>query len=197
MQHATLPADELAKELDVIRREMDMGQDDPGRRASRRLFETAYTRSPYRFTVIGYPDIFDELKPADIRGYYAEKYAPNNVFYVVVGDVKNGRSHRANPQRLRKNQGPGDPARGVAGRTEANGAAGNHRGGAHRTRPFSFCLAHSRIAASRHAGARRARRFARLRPQFAPLPAGPRKDRAWCITLTRGPTAPAIRVCSA
>jgi zinc protease len=90
MQHATLPADELARELDVIRREMDMGQDDPGRRASRRLFETAYTRSPYRFTVIGYPDIFGELKPDDIRGYYAEKYAPNNVFYVVAGDVKNG-----------------------------------------------------------------------------------------------------------
>ena len=89
MQHATLPDDELARELDVIRREMDMGQDDPGRRASRRLFETAYTRSPYRFTVIGYPDIFGELKPDDIRGYYAEKYAPNNVFYVVVGDVKN------------------------------------------------------------------------------------------------------------
>jgi zinc protease len=88
MQHATLPADELDKELDVIRREMDMGQDDPGRRSSRRLFETAYTRSPYRYTVIGYPDIFNELKPADIRGYYAEKYAPNNVFYVVVGDVK-------------------------------------------------------------------------------------------------------------
>ncbi|HTY86740.1 MAG TPA: pitrilysin family protein [Candidatus Acidoferrum sp.] len=87
MQHATLPADELAKELDVIRREMDMGQDDPGRRSSRRLFETAYTRSPYRYTVIGYPDIFNELKAADIRGYYAEKYAPNNVFYVVVGDV--------------------------------------------------------------------------------------------------------------
>ena len=43
MQHANLPADELAKELDVIRREMDMGQDNPGRRASRRLFETAYT----------------------------------------------------------------------------------------------------------------------------------------------------------
>src|SRR5436853_2109667 len=48
MQYATLPADELAKELDVIRREMDMNQDDPGRRASRRLFECAFTRSPYR-----------------------------------------------------------------------------------------------------------------------------------------------------
>jgi zinc protease len=89
MQNATLPPDELAKEQDVIRREMDMNVDDPGRRAGRRLFETAYTRSPYRFTVIGYPDIFNELKPDNIRGYYREKYAPNNVFYVVVGDAKN------------------------------------------------------------------------------------------------------------
>jgi len=89
MQNATLPPDELAKEMDVIRREMDMGQDDPGRRASRRLFEVAYTKSPYRFTIIGYPDIFNEVKPDDIRGYYREKYAPNNVFYVVAGDVKN------------------------------------------------------------------------------------------------------------
>jgi len=67
---------------------MDMGQDDPGRRSGRRLFETAYTRSPYRFTVIGYPDIFNELKPDDIHGYYREKYIPNNVFFVVVGEVK-------------------------------------------------------------------------------------------------------------
>jgi zinc protease len=89
MQHASLPPDELAKEMDVIRREMDMNVDDPGRRAGRRLFETAYTRSPYRLTVIGYPDIFNELKPEDIRGYYTEKYAPNNVFYVVTGDIQN------------------------------------------------------------------------------------------------------------
>src|SRR5579864_2917924 len=67
MQHATLPPDELAKEMDVIRREMDMGQDDPGRRASRRLFEVAYTKSPYRYTIIGYLDIFNRIQPDDIR----------------------------------------------------------------------------------------------------------------------------------
>jgi zinc protease len=88
MQHATLPPDELAKELDVIRREMDMGQDDPSRRSGRRLFETAYTKSPYRFTIIGYPDIFNELKPENIRDYYHEKYAPNNCFYEVVAQIK-------------------------------------------------------------------------------------------------------------
>lgn len=87
MQHATLPEDELAKEKQVILREMDMNQDDPDRRASRRLFEVAYTRSPYRFTVIGYPDIFNTVTPADVRSFYREHYVPNNTFFVVVGDV--------------------------------------------------------------------------------------------------------------
>src|SRR5580658_3184271 len=53
MQHATLPADEMLKEKQVILREMDMNQDDPGRRSGRRLFEIAYTKSPYRYTIIG------------------------------------------------------------------------------------------------------------------------------------------------
>src|SRR5690349_509899 len=88
MQNATLPPDEMAKEKQVILREMDMNQDDPGRRSSRRLFETAYTKSPYRFTVIGYPDIYNELKPNDILNYYREKYVPNNVFYIITGDIK-------------------------------------------------------------------------------------------------------------
>ncbi len=88
MQNATLPEEELAKEMEVIRREMDMNQDDPARRSGRRLFETAYTRSPYRFTIIGYPDIYDELKREDIYSYYKERYSPNNIFLVVVGDFK-------------------------------------------------------------------------------------------------------------
>jgi zinc protease len=88
MQNASLPANELDKELDVIRREMDMNQDDPSRRSGRRLFEVAYTKSPYRFTIIGYPEIFNTLKPVDILAYYRERYVPNNMFFVVTGDVK-------------------------------------------------------------------------------------------------------------
>ena len=88
VQNATLPPEEVEKEKQVILREMDMNQDDPSRRASRRLFETAYIRSPYRYTVIGYPDIFNELTRDDVVAYYREKYAPNNCFFVVVGDIK-------------------------------------------------------------------------------------------------------------
>ncbi len=88
MQNATLPEDTLEKELDVIRREMDMGLDDPGRRASRRLFETAYTASLYRHSIIGHIDIFNRLKREDIAAYYKERYAPNNCFFVIVGDIQ-------------------------------------------------------------------------------------------------------------
>ncbi len=87
VQHATLPADEMAKEKQVILREMDMNQDDPGQRSARRLFEVAYTRSPYRFTVIGYPDVFNDVQREDVFAYYREKYVPNNLFFVVAGDV--------------------------------------------------------------------------------------------------------------
>jgi zinc protease len=87
VQNATLPEGELVKELDVIRREMDMCHDDPGRRSSRQLFETAYTRSPYRYPVIGIPDIFNLITRSEVLEYYREKYAPNNLFLVVVGDV--------------------------------------------------------------------------------------------------------------
>src|SRR2546423_2277586 len=87
VQNAILPAEEMVKEKQVILREMDMNQDDPGQRSARRLFETAYARSPYRFTVIGYPDIYNEVQREDIFQYYREKYAPNNIFYVIVGDI--------------------------------------------------------------------------------------------------------------
>src|SRR5438093_276908 len=88
MRHATLPAEEVEKEKQVILREMDMNQDDPGRRSSRRLFESAYTRSLYRFTVIGYPDIFKEVQREHLVAYYQEKYSANNIFFSVVGDIK-------------------------------------------------------------------------------------------------------------
>ncbi len=88
LQHATLPEEELAREMDVIRREMDMCRDNPAQHSARRLFETAYTVSPYRYTVIGYPEIFNQLTRADVLAYYREKYVPNNLFFVVVGDVK-------------------------------------------------------------------------------------------------------------
>ncbi len=87
MMNATIPAEELAKEKEVILREMAMNQDDPTRRAGRLLWATAYTTHPYRHPVIGYPDIYNQTTRDDVVAYYKKFYVPNNITFVVVGDV--------------------------------------------------------------------------------------------------------------
>ena len=85
--HATLPTDVYEKEQEVIRREIAMGEDDPGRVLSRLLFSTAYAVHPARHPVIGYQQVFDTLTREDVLRHYQRHYGPNNAFVVVSGDV--------------------------------------------------------------------------------------------------------------
>src|SRR5437868_8952752 len=87
MMNSTLPAEEYAKEQEVIRREFAMGMDDPDRMAGQLLFGTAYQRHPYRLPVIGLLDVFNQLTSDDVMRYYRARYVPNNLTFIVVGDV--------------------------------------------------------------------------------------------------------------
>ena len=87
MMNSTLPAQEYAKEQEVIRREFAMGMDDPGRMVTHLLFATAYQRHPYRLPVIGLIDIYNQLTHQQVMEYYRARYVPNNLTFVVVGDV--------------------------------------------------------------------------------------------------------------
>src|SRR6266480_4575415 len=87
MMNSTLPADEYVKEQEVIRREFAMGFDDPDRMVSHLLFANAYQRHPYRFPVIGDLEIFNQLTQEDVMRYYHSRYLPNNITFIVVGDV--------------------------------------------------------------------------------------------------------------
>src|SRR5213076_246494 len=85
--NSTLPPDEYKKEQEVIRREFAMGVDDPDRMVSLLLFGTAYQRHPYRFPVIGELEIYNQLTQDQVMQYYKTRYVPNNLTFVVVGDV--------------------------------------------------------------------------------------------------------------
>ena len=87
MMNSTLPAEEYAKEQEVIRREFAMGMDDPDRMAGQLLFGTAYQRHPHRLPVIGLLDVFNQLTSDDVMRYYRARYVPNNLTFIVVGDV--------------------------------------------------------------------------------------------------------------
>ena len=84
---ATFPHAEFAKEKDVIRREIDMGKDDPGRTLSQLMFHTVYREHPFREPVIGHLDRFNAVDRDAAFQYYRERYQPNNMFVVIVGDT--------------------------------------------------------------------------------------------------------------
>ena len=87
MMNSTLPPEEYQKEQEVIRREFAMNQDEPDRVATLLLFATAYQRHPYRFPVIGEMEIYNQLTQEQVMQYYKTRYVPNNLTFLVVGDV--------------------------------------------------------------------------------------------------------------
>jgi zinc protease len=85
--HSTLPQDEVAREKDVILREIAMTRDDPDNRLWESLFAAAFREHPYRHPIIGHQDVFAAVDRKALADYYTERYVPNNIVVVIAGDV--------------------------------------------------------------------------------------------------------------
>ncbi len=81
-----LPEAEFEKEKDVIRREIDMGLDDPDNVASRLLFSTTFHLDPRRHPVIGHRHLFDAIRYHDLTDYHQSRYTTDRCFAVISGD---------------------------------------------------------------------------------------------------------------
>jgi zinc protease len=84
---STLPAEEVAKEKDVILREIAMTKDDPDNRLWESVFSVAFREHPYRQPIIGHRDVFSAVTRDDLTSYYRSRYVPNNLAVVIVGDI--------------------------------------------------------------------------------------------------------------
>lgn len=84
---SALPKDEFDKEREVIRREFAMGKDNPDQEIQKLLFRTAFVTHPYRHPIIGHLELFDRLTHEDLLNYYQSRYIPDNVTWIVSGDV--------------------------------------------------------------------------------------------------------------
>ena len=87
MMNASFPEEEWRREKEVILREFDMGEDDPGRVLNKLLYETAYTIHPYRYPVIGYKEVFSGMTREHLLEYYRRLYTPDNMIVALVGDI--------------------------------------------------------------------------------------------------------------
>ena len=85
--HSTLPEAEVAREKDVILREIAMTQDDPDHRLWEALFASAFREHPFRHPIIGHRDVFAAADRGALVAYYRERYVPNNMVVVIAGDV--------------------------------------------------------------------------------------------------------------
>ncbi|MFQ6066128.1 MAG: M16 family metallopeptidase [bacterium] len=86
LMNSAFDPEELKKEREVILREIDMGEDDPDRFLSRLFWSTLFREHPYRYPVIGYRTLFEQLTRQDLLDYYRRMYRPNNMILVGVGD---------------------------------------------------------------------------------------------------------------
>ena len=87
IENATFDPQELAKELEVIREEIRRGKDMPARRLSEAFYAAAYTAHPYRRPVIGYDEIVKGFTREDVLRFYRTWYVPENMVWVMVGDL--------------------------------------------------------------------------------------------------------------
>ncbi len=88
MMNSTLPPQEYLLEQKVILRELAMGRDNPDRQSTELFFSTVYTTHPARHPVIGYEEVYRALSREDVLAYYKERYVPNNLVFIVVGDIQ-------------------------------------------------------------------------------------------------------------
>jgi zinc protease len=88
MQNCRLDAREVLRERQVVKSEMTKSRDEPQRVAHDMLMDTMFRVHPARHPIAGYLDNFLRLETEDLRRFYRERYAPNNTFVVVAGDVE-------------------------------------------------------------------------------------------------------------
>lgn len=88
LQHSTFDAGELDRERNVVLEELHRAQDNPGFEAWNKLTHLIFEKHPYKFPVIGYKDLLTTMNRDALVGYWKKWYRPQNIVFVVVGDVK-------------------------------------------------------------------------------------------------------------
>ena len=94
LQNSTFPAEEFDRERKVVLEELSRGQDNPSWEAWNRLTHLVFEKHPYRHPIIGYQDVLKSMSRKDLVSYWKKWYRPENIIFVVVGDVNAAATHR-------------------------------------------------------------------------------------------------------
>ncbi|MEZ7890819.1 MAG: pitrilysin family protein [Candidatus Wallbacteria bacterium] len=86
--NSTLEPEEVEKERKVVIEEIKMNEDKPQRVLFSQIHRAMFDNLAYSYPVIGFQKIIETVPRDVIYNYYKEKYNPNNMIVVIVGDIK-------------------------------------------------------------------------------------------------------------
>ena len=87
LQYCQVNQREYERERDVIQREFEMGRGEPGRIFWKMTQQARFQAHPARHPTIGYLDDFLAVSRDEIYAFFKQMYVPNNIVFVVVGDI--------------------------------------------------------------------------------------------------------------
>ena len=99
---ATIPANEFAREKQVVIEEIKMYADEPDAVAMENLQRNLFPKSTLGAPVAGTPESLLPLKPADLKRYIKSHYLPSNTVVVIVGNFEESHALRAVSEKFRR-----------------------------------------------------------------------------------------------
>ncbi len=87
MFDCTFTQKEYDREYGVIQREIEKGDNEPGRIISKAHYENMFQFHPVRYPVIGYIDAFRRITRNELYAYYKRMYVPHNIVFSISGPV--------------------------------------------------------------------------------------------------------------
>ena len=100
--HATIPADEFAREKQVVIEEIRMYADEPDSVAMENLQRNLFPKSSLGAPVAGTPESLKPMKPADLKRYIKSHYRSDNTVVVIVGNFDEAVAVREVEKRFRR-----------------------------------------------------------------------------------------------
>lgn len=88
MVNSAMRADDLAKEMTVVRNEWEAGENSPLRVLRQRIFSTAYLWHNYGQATIGARSDLENVSIERLRDFYRRYYQPDNAVLVIAGNFK-------------------------------------------------------------------------------------------------------------
>jgi len=87
MARAEISREDFEREHGVVQRELELAKDNAARQLWRAHAENAFGSHPAAVPVLGYRKPLSELTYEEVLAYHSWKYVPQNMLFVVVGDV--------------------------------------------------------------------------------------------------------------